>query len=181
MVLQSGTKYREDGSVSYKESCQVFSIEDKGKGIARGQLSFSRKPYGKRDQALIDAGYKLDRNGYMHGNVFTAFSGAAYNKVLQLGNGAIITDILFENDIYPYVDKDGNVAYNRGVNWMITDFTIKSDNGNSTDTSVATPTDKPNVIPAGAYNPYVANDPKPTPEPVMDEPKEVEEDNPFGY
>ena len=152
MYLQSGTKYYPNGNVQYKQSFNVFSVKDMGKGVARGQLSAGRKPYGAKDQALIDAGYKLDQKGYIHGNIFVAFSHNAYQKALSLKNGAIIDDVIFDIDIYPYVNNEGQIIYNN-LQWMITDFNIK--NGDAATTTASEP--ETPIAPA-VDNPFTAND-----------------------
>lgn len=134
MLLQSGTKYREDGSVQFKQTFSVFSVEDKGNGIARGQLSDSKLPYekSKADQALINAGYKLDPRGYIRGSFYVAFRGAAYEKALNLRNGAIIEDVVFDNDPFPYVNKDGQIVYRNEPQWLVIDFKEKVFDNNGT-------------------------------------------------
>lgn len=127
MEIKTVTKFREDGSVRFKENVAVFSVEDKGNGIARGQISCSRLPYdkSKSDQALLNAGYKLDQKGYIRGSIFVSFRGNAYQKALNLKNGALIEDVVFDIDPFPYVGKDGKVEYRQNPQWVIIDFNEK--------------------------------------------------------
>lgn len=151
MLLQSVTKYRQDGTIQYKENFNVFSVSDQGNGIARGQLSCGKLPYdnSKQDQALLQAGYNLDRRGYIRGNFFVTFMGAAYEKALNLRNGAIIEDVLFDNDPYPYVNKDGQVTYRNEPRWVVIDFVEKQfDNTSVNGVDNAT----------NEENPFTAND-----------------------
>lgn len=127
MELKTVTRYREDGSVQFKQSASVFQVEDMGNGIARGQLSVGKLPYdkSKKDQDLINAGYKLDQKGYIRGSFFVSFRGNAYEKALNLKNGAIIEDVVFDIDPYPYVGKDGKVEYRQSPQWIVIDFVEK--------------------------------------------------------
>lgn len=140
MELKSVTKYREDGSVQYKESANVFSVEDMGSGIAKGQISCGRLPYekSKNDQAIVNAG-KLDQRGYIRGSIYVSFRGNAYQKALNLSNGAIIEDIVFDIDPFPFVDKNGTIQYRQNPQFIIIDFNTKETtggNGNKVQTNV---------------------------------------------
>lgn len=132
MELKSVTKLREDGSVLYKESTNVFSVEDSGNGIARGQLSCAKLPYekSKSDQALVAAG-KVDQRGYIRGSFYVSFRGNAYQKALSLKNGAIIDDIVIDVDPFPYVDKNGAIQYRQNPQLMVIDFNIRQSNGSN--------------------------------------------------
>lgn len=143
MELKTITTFNQDGSVKFKQSANVFNVEDRGNGIARGQISIGRSPYGQADQALINAGYKLDQKGYIRGSLFVIFKGPAYQKALGLGNGTVIEDIVFDVNIFPYVNNQGQIKY-RGIKrddanydqlgpqWSIIDFNVKQfGNGNA--------------------------------------------------
>lgn len=124
MQLQGIIKHREDGSIGYVQTAQIFSVEAVGNGIARGQISVSKKPYGARDDKLVAAGYKLDEWGYIRGSKYVTFGGNAAQKAIESNNGAVITNIKLELDVYPYVNKDGMISYSDSV--MITDFDFKT-------------------------------------------------------
>lgn len=130
MELKSVTKLRENGSIQYKESANVFNVEDSGNGIARGQLSCAKLPYekSKNDQALVNAG-KVDQRGYIRGSFYVSFRGNAYQKALNLSNGAIIEDIVIDIDPFPYVDKNGQVQYRQNPQIMVIDFNVRQTNG----------------------------------------------------
>lgn len=134
MELKSVTKLREDGSVLFKESVNVFDVKDSGNGIARGQFSCAKLPYEKSssDQALVAAG-KVDKKGYIRGSFFVSFRGNAYQKALSLSNGAIIDDVVIDIDPFPYVDKNGVVQYRSNPQIMVIDFNVRQSNntGNS--------------------------------------------------
>lgn len=126
MEFKSVTKLREDGSLLFKESANVFSVQDNGNGIARGQLSCAKLPYAKSqsDQALVNAG-KVDQKGYIRGSFYVSFRGNAYQKALNLRNGAIIEDIVLDIDPFPYVNKNGEVKYRENPQLIVVDFVEK--------------------------------------------------------
>lgn len=165
MEVKTITKFREDGSVQYKENVNVFSVEDLGNGIAKGQISCSRLPYeqSKKDQALLAAGCKLDQRGYIRGSIFVSFRGNAYQKALGLKNGAIIEDVVFDIDPFPFVGKDGTVQYRQNPQWIIIDFKEKQF-GNSGTTN------------NGDEQPFTKKEEKPYPQSPMytQQPKKVE-------
>lgn len=169
MLLQSVTKYDENGNVRFKQSFNVFSVEDKGNGIARGQLSCGKRPYeqSRADQALINAGYKLDTRGFIRGSFYVAFRGNAYEKVLSLKNGAIIEDVLFDNDPYPYVNNNGEIKYRNEPQYIVIDFNVKSFDNNEQDSG----SDVDDYT-----DPFTNNDPI-SPAYIKKEPKKVEEED----
>ncbi len=144
MELKSVTKFREDGSLLFKESANVFSVEDNGNGIARGQLSCAKLPYekSKSDQALVAAG-KVDQRGYIRGSFYVSFRGNAYQKALGLKNGAIIDDIVMDIDPFPYVDKNGEVIYRQTPQLMVIDFNIRQATGSNNSGAQATMNEQP--------------------------------------
>lgn len=157
MQLRTVTKYRPDGSVQWKESFKVFQINDTGKGIVTAQLRHERKPFGKDDQAVIDAGYKLTPTGYMAGNIWVSFKQGAYEKAKTLREGSVIEDVEFDADICPYVNsKTQQITYRNSPKWDIVDFNIKQFAGASNTTQQTTqPTPQTNTT--YAENPFAKN------------------------
>lgn len=168
MRLQTSTTYNEIGEAVWTQSFNVFEVKDMGNGIARGKLSFGRLPFekSKADQALITAGIKLDNQGYMRTSIFASFRGEAAKKALDLKDGAVIVDVKFDVDYYPYVNKQGEITYRKEPQWMVIDFTIRESNSNNTSAQVA-----PKPQPSQEVNKVE--------EPVATESVEAEEDYPY--
>lgn len=118
------------------DTFNIFNVKDYGKNFATGHLTISREvtDYDKR---LIDAGCRVNNNGRIEGNVYCAFLGNAYNKAINARNGAIIENVKFELDPYPFIKKDGTFAYRTyaegGIQINVIDFEFKQfDNNENT-------------------------------------------------